>query len=165
MAHDTRVMVIDDDENIHGLYRTIFNPSVEEDRVGELLGEIYSSLSVESDREERMTYPLDLFSQGEEAIVAAEQQMNQGLRYTHAFIDMRMPPGLDGLQTAKALFRLDPEIKIIFVTAYADYTAEDIMEAIGDNFSYIQKPFSEHTILTQVEFLESEVPGDEWDTF
>ena len=142
------------------LYRAIFKISTGD----ELLDDFREMLPVDEE-EYQPDYPVDLYSQGLEAIAAAQELMGQGQFYSHAFIDMRMPPGIDGLQTAKKLFELDPEIKIIFVTAYSDYTAEDIMAEIGDCFSYVQKPFSEHAILTQVEYVGCEVEEDEWDSF
>lgn len=70
-----------------------------------------------------------------------EQALAEGLPYTVAFIDMRMPPGMDGLQTAKALRALDDRIYIVFVTAYSDRSAEELDTVMEHEILLLRKPF------------------------
>lgn len=48
-----------------------------------------------------------------------------------AFVDIRMPPGWDGIQTIKHIWELDSEIQIVICTAYSDYSWEDTVEQLG----------------------------------
>ena len=144
---ETRIMVVDDDENVHDLYHAIFGLSEADSETDELLNDIGGSLDLELDlQKETPAYMVDFYTQGEEAIAATEQLMGQGLLYSHAFIDMRMPPGINGLETARILLKLDPEIQIAIVTAYSDYSAEEIKEQIGDQFSYIESPQKQYHV-------------------
>ncbi len=152
MSRDIKVMVVDDDENIHSLYRTIFKLPEEQAAEDESLSDLFDLLDVEMDTtDQQPLYPVELFSQGVHAIQGVRDALAQGEPYSHALIDMRMPPGIDGLETAQKILELDPEIRITFVTAYADYSAEDIMAKVGNNYSYVQKPFNKESILTQIE--------------
>lgn len=151
MARNTHILVVDDDESVHSLYRSIFQlPDGSDSEVDETLGDLFDLLG-EAEVEKEPLYPVDLYTQGIDAVLGVRKSVEEGNPYSHALIDMRMPPGIDGLETAKKIFEIDPEIKVIFVTAYTDYTAEDIMEQVGDNYNYLQKPFSEKSILTQIE--------------
>ncbi len=151
MARDIRVLVVDDDENIHNLYRSIFKLP-QDNEEDEALSELFDLLDVETVMSgQDPLYPVELCSQGIEAIRAVQESVTQGSPFSHALIDMRMPPGIDGLETAQRILKVDPDIQVTFVTAYADYTAEEIMEKVGDNYSYVQKPFNEESILTRIE--------------
>ena len=73
--------------------------------------------------------------------------LTDGSRFTHALIDMRMPPGIDGLQTAIRLREMLPDIRIIFVTAFTDYTAADIEAALHGNWKMLNKPFRKEEVM------------------
>lgn len=58
------------------------------------------------------------------------------------FLDINMPE-LDGMSLGKILTKLNPNIKIIFITAYRDYAAEAFEIKA---FDYLLKPYSEKRI-------------------
>ncbi|MBO9712671.1 EAL domain-containing protein [Sphingomonas sp.] len=82
-------------------------------------------------------------SQGLEAVAAVKDSMASGDRFAVAFIDIRMPPGIDGKETAARIRAIDPEINIVIVTGYSDFSPLDISRAAGpaDKIFYIAKPF------------------------
>ncbi len=86
-------------------------------------------------------FNLSLAQQGSEAVAQAQQALAEGNPFTVAFIDMRMPPGIDGLETAKALRTLDDRIYIVFVTAYSDRSAEELDEVMEHEILLLRKPF------------------------
>lgn len=152
MPRSIKIMVVDDDENIHSLYRTIFKLPEEQSAEDESLSELFDLLDVDlGEDDQQPLYPVELFSQGVHAIQGVREALEQGEPYSHALIDMRMPPGIDGLETAQKILQLDPDIQVTFVTAYTDYTAEDIIDKVGSNYSYVQKPFNKESILTHIE--------------
>ena len=67
----------------------------------------------------------------------------EGKPFSVAFVDMRMPPGWDGVQTIKRIWELDPELQCVICTAYSDYSWEDILEQLGvnDRLLLLRKPF------------------------
>jgi len=73
----------------------------------------------------------------------AEEAVRKNEPFTLAFIDVRMPPGWDGMETAKRIRALDPEIELVIVTAYSDHSIEEIVRAVGssDKLLFLRKPF------------------------
>src|SRR3546814_11685645 len=78
-----------------------------------------------------------------EALNTVESALAEGKPYAMAFIDMRMPPGWDGLETIERLWRVDPKLQVALCTAYSDYSWEDIAERLelGDRLLILKKPF------------------------
>jgi CheY-like chemotaxis protein len=68
---------------------------------------------------------------------------------------MRMPPGIDGLETAKRLRSQDPEINIVFVTGYSDRPPSEISRELGgaDRLFYLVKPFDPDEVLQLISTL------------
>ncbi|PCD04619.1 GGDEF domain-containing response regulator [Sphingomonas spermidinifaciens] len=79
--------------------------------------------------------------QGQEAVdlVAAAGEN----RFAVAFVDICMPPGIDGRETARRIRAIDPDINLVVVTGFSDYAPIEIGRVAGpvDKLSYIAKPF------------------------
>jgi len=62
--------------------------------------------------------------------------------FTAVFLDIRMPPGIDGYATAQRIRKIDPNVQIVFVTAYSDYTEEELWDVAGpmDKTTFMTKP-------------------------
>ena len=92
---------------------------------------------------EDIDFQLVSCSQGADAIDQVAQSLDSQKQFAVAFIDMRMPPGIDGLETIKQMYNLDPAIQIVVVTAYSDYSSEQIRHALNpsDNLLIVKKPF------------------------
>ncbi len=149
-----KILVADDDYSVLDRYRMILKGGDSEDEGAgadalddflEVLGEALEEESLVS------SWDVTLVEQGLEAVHAAQLAHQQGEPFSHAFLDMRMPPGMDGLQTAVKLREMDPDIRIIFVSAYFDYTPEDIENSLGEDWLFLQKPFKEEDILKLLE--------------
>ena len=83
---------------------------------------------------------LELASSGQEGYRKLEQALGSGEPYSVVLLDMRMPNGLNGLETAEKIRSIDEEVRIIFVSALRDFSTKEIRERIGMNFDYLQKP-------------------------
>ena len=57
--------------------------------------------------------------------------LEQGRLYAMAFVDVRMPPGMDGIETTAALWKVDPNLQIVICTAYSDYSWDEMLETLG----------------------------------
>ena len=86
---------------------------------------------------------MDFASQGQEGHALVQEAVKKDARYALAFVDMRMPPGWDGVQTIEKLWEVDPDLQIVICTAYSDYSWEDILKKFGsaDRFLILKKPF------------------------
>ena len=60
-----------------------------------------------------------------------------------AFVDVRMPPGWDGVETIARIWEVDPELQIVVCTAYSDYSWEEMRAKVGqpDSLLVLKKPF------------------------
>lgn len=93
-------------------------------------------------RAESDTWRVDYVDQGEDAISAIVAATEQSDPFSVVLLDIRMPPGLDGYETAQRIRQWDPLVHIVFVSAYADYTKEDLVEVAGPEYlvSFLPKP-------------------------
>ncbi len=146
-----KILIADDDPSILDLYRTIFGLPDEADEINDTLNDVLSLLGVSADEAMEPRYPVELYAQGLDAVHAARTALEQGTPFTHALLDMRMPPGIDGLETAKHLRSNDPAIDITFITAYTDYEDSQIQEMVPDGYRMLQKPFTDQQILALFE--------------
>jgi signal transduction histidine kinase len=89
------------------------------------------------------SFDLHCVLQGERALAAAAEARAAGRPFAVAFLDVRMPPGVDGVETALRLRALDPELQIVLCTAYSDYSLSDIARRFpeSDGLLILKKPF------------------------
>jgi diguanylate cyclase (GGDEF)-like protein len=138
-----RILVVDDEPAMHDSYRRCFAParSHEEQALGVMAAALFDDVEEVSD--DTPVFALAHATQGVEAVAKVRQAMTDGAPYAVAFIDVRMPPGIDGRETARRIRALDPDINIVIVTGYSDFTPLEIARAAGptDKIFYIAKPF------------------------
>ena len=134
-----RILIIDDTPAIHADFRKILTPNTD----GEAdLNSLEHSL-FGTRQSSRLNFQLDSAYQGKEALALVERALADGHPYALAFIDMRMPPGWDGLETIEHLWNADPNLQIALCTAYTDYSWEAMAERLelGDQLLILKKPF------------------------
>jgi EAL domain-containing protein (putative c-di-GMP-specific phosphodiesterase class I)/FixJ family two-component response regulator len=88
-------------------------------------------------------YSVDAAVQGEDGIAMVREALASGRPYAVAFVDVRMPPGIDGVETVAQLFALDPDLQVVICTAFSDYTLEQIRATLGrtGRLMILKKPF------------------------
>ena len=91
----------------------------------------------------------DHVHQGNEAVAAVERAVRDDRRFAVAFIDVRMPPGIDGRETARRIRAIDPDVQIVIVTGYSDFSPAQIARVAGppDRLFYIAKPFTAEEVV------------------
>lgn len=143
-----RILIIDDNASIHEDFRKILvRPS---DPGGDGLALMESALfGVASVPEPRSAYVIDCASQGEEGLEMVRAARSAGQPYALAFVDGRMPPGWDGVETIRHIWSVDPEIQVVLSTAYADYSWHEIQRELGntDSMLILKKPFDNVEVL------------------
>lgn len=134
-----RILIVDDTASIHEDFRKILcadaNGGQSLDSIEETLFGTPPAL--------RQTYLLDSAYQGQEALGLVIQALADVSPYALVFIDMRMPPGWDGLETIEQLWNVDPNLQIALCTAYSDYSFEAIEARLkfDDQLLILKKPF------------------------
>ena len=140
-----RVLVIDDSPAIHQDYQKILagreagQMSAAE---AALFGERQPTLS-------RPTFDVDSAMQGRDGVELARAALAEGRPYAVAFVDMRMPPGWDGLETVEQLWKIDPDVQVVICSAYTDYDWLELLARLGhsDKLIVVKKPFEPIEIL------------------
>ena len=107
---------------------------------------------------EKSTYAgfeLDSAYQGQEGLEMVKQALAVGRPYGVAFIDVRMPPGWDGIETTARLWEVCPELQVVICTAYSDYSWDDMTRKLGhnDGLLILKKPFDTVEVLQMAETL------------
>ncbi len=138
-----RILIVDDEPAMHESYRRCFEPvaggnGALSDMAAELFGED-APAAVGADT----TFDTVHCSQGLDAVEAVEDAIAAGNPFAVAFIDVRMPPGIDGKETATRIRALDPNINLVIVTGFSDFSPIEIAKSAGpaDKIFYIAKPF------------------------
>ncbi|WP_336347215.1 putative bifunctional diguanylate cyclase/phosphodiesterase [Pseudomonas monsensis] len=139
-AHtNRRILIIDDTPAIHDDFRKILAPQAQDATdLNQLEQALFGTRP-----SPHLTFQLDSAYQGQEALALVRRALIDGIPYALAFIDMRMPPGWDGLETIEQLWRVDPNLQIALCTAYSDYSWEAMAERLefGDQLLILKKPF------------------------
>ena len=136
-----RILVVDDNPNIHKDFQTILLEEHESSALDALRNEVFGNTKSES--RTKNIFELDFASQGKEGVEKVRRACSENLPYELAFVDMRMPPGWDGLKTIEEMWQVDQKIQVVICTAYSDYSWGDITERLGksDNLLILKKPF------------------------
>ena len=150
-----RILIIDDEPAIHDAYRHSFEargPGRDQDDLAALAQELFGNEDQTPDcTKSKDDFELVHADQGLDGLRHVADALSAQNPFQIAFIDVRMPPGIDGKETAKRIREIDPHINLVIVTGYSDYSALDIAKVAGpiDKLFYISKPFdSEEMVQT-----------------
>ncbi|MFA6714458.1 MAG: response regulator [Victivallales bacterium] len=148
-------MIVDDQEDLREQLAKLLVSSGQPNKTTSLVQSMRERLMGLGDDEKQTPpprtvpqYDIDTAGQGEEAFEMVQAAIKNGAPYAVIFTDMRMPPGWDGLKTAKKIREIDKYIEIVIMTAYADHTQSTIAQEIGmpEKLLYIKKPFQTEEI-------------------
>ena len=147
-----KIIVIDDEESILKDYRLILTSaaaglSLLEKEAAALEAELFGETG-EQEKAAEEGYDLHTAFQGQEGYAMIKSAYEAGNPFALAFVDIRMPPGWDGVETARHIRELDAHIEIVIVTAYSDRERREIVEKVGtpEKLLYLKKPFDPEEI-------------------
>lgn len=147
-----RILAIDDDADVLRGYQQTFEPSDFQGGANVLL----QLLQRPNQGEGVATFQVDTATSGEEGVEKVRHATLTQTPYSLLFLDMRMPGGWDGLRTAQEVHKIDPDVRIILLSAYRDYTLEKMREEMGENFVIHQKPYLQEELLQLTTFVAKE---------
>lgn len=136
-----RILVVDDDASIRATYAQILQPPASPLGGLEALIDGPRALAAKD-----VTFEVAEAAQGESAAALHLAATRMDKPFQLAFIDMRMPPGWDGMRTAMALRAQDPSIYIVIATAYSDYDVHTLQASLGHDVVLLRKPFNEEEV-------------------
>jgi len=136
-----RVLVIDDNRAIHDDFRKILNGAAVESGA---LAKAEAVLFEEQAHAQRpMPFQIDSAYQGQEGLARVQMAVQARCPYALAFVDVRMPPGWDGVETIQRIWEVDPDLQVVVCTAYSDYSWDEMINKVGksDRMLILKKPF------------------------
>lgn len=141
---DLRILVIDDNESIHRDFIKILTPTNNTAELDVLSAKLFNKKEKIPDIS-LPPFEIATASQGQEGVRKIKEALDAGHPFALAFVDIRMPPGWDGIETIKHIWQLDADIQIVICTAYSDYTWEETVINLGktDNLLILKKPFDQ----------------------
>ncbi|HVW22022.1 MAG TPA: response regulator [Opitutaceae bacterium] len=149
---NNRILVIDDNHAIHADVRKILCPQISETAAS--LDALESALlggdgAPAGPALPAVSFHVDSAYQGKEGLALVQKAVDSGHPYAMAFVDVRMPPGWDGVETTLELWKVAPDLQIVICTAYSDYSWEEMLARIGgsDRLVILKKPFDTIEVL------------------
>ena len=139
-----RILIADDDEHILACYREAFRKSESTDymkALDMLSAELFDS---ETEIVDEPQFEVVACSQGDDAIKCATEAARNGHPFDVVILDVRMPPGIDGVEAGSQIRKLDPNIEIVFVTGFSDIAREELERRVPPpmKLHYFNKPIS-----------------------
>ena len=139
-----KVLVVDDDALIIGEYLRCLGHDFEPDTATATLGDLEKVLfGEETDARGAASFEVHSRNQGEAAVEAVQAAITKKQPYAIVFLDIRMPPGMDGIEAARNIRQLDPNVNIVIVTGSMNPEPENLGKAIppADKVFFFKKPF------------------------
>ena len=142
-----RILVIDDNAAIHEDIRKILGPRESPNAV--LTGTTAALFGEQATASARKEFDIDSAYQGKEGLRLVQEANAAGRPYALAFVDVRMPPGWDGVETITRIWQKYPRLQIVICTAYSDYSWDDMIGVLGhtSNMVVLKKPFDNVELL------------------
>jgi len=154
-ATEYRLLIVDDNKAIHQDIISILNPQTGEiDGLDLMEAAIFDTAPSEVSRE---SFKIQSAFQGKDGLAFVEQAMKDDKPFSIAFVDVRMPPGWDGIETITKIWEVDPDIQIVLCTGYTDYSWKEIDEHVDnrDSMLILKKPFDPIEVLQVCHALTS----------
>jgi two-component system sensor histidine kinase/response regulator len=141
-----RVLVVDDNIAIHDDFRKILSTDTSATTLETKEATLFDGPAPVVPQ---TSFNLSFASQGQEAVDLMQVARQTGRRYALVFMDVRMPPGMDGVEAAVKLWEIDPDLQIVICTAYSDKSWEEMMAAVPnpERLLILKKPFDAIEVL------------------
>ncbi len=141
-----RILVVDDNEAIHRDFRKILRS---DDAQTAFEVEDSAFFGTQPDAVSCRNFELTFARQGEEALRIVTADLAAGRRYALVFMDVRMPPGWDGLESARRLWEVDADLQMVICTAYSDKSWPVLAAELGnpERVLILKKPFDTIEVL------------------
>ena len=126
-AKNQRILVIDDNPSTHKDWRQLFQ-GVDANSATEKELAIFGPSSDYVGSED---FEIDSAFQGQEGLEKIRHAFHEGRPYTIVFVDVRMPPGWDGVMAIERIWKEYPDLPAVIYAAYSDYSAPEIVKILG----------------------------------
>lgn len=154
---DPRILLVDDNSAIHEDIRKILAaPGAQASALDAIEADLFGGgdpgASAATAR-----WRIDSAYQGQQALTMVQAAIAEQSPYAVAFVDVRMPPGWDGIETIGHLWNEDPDLQIVICTAFSDHSWSEIVAKLApaDGLLILRKPFDSIEIRQMVHALSA----------
>jgi two-component system sensor histidine kinase/response regulator len=135
-----RILIVDDNRSIHTDFQKILADENTVDKAQAMEAALFGTTA---EVRQAMRFELTSAYQGKEGFEMVQRACAEGRPFAMAFMDVRMPPGWDGIETIARIWEIDPEMQIVLCTAYSDYSWDQMRAKLGDSDKLVilKKPF------------------------
>ncbi len=142
-----RVLVIDDNPAIHEDFRKVLTDRGSSSGLDAAEAALFGDAPATA--AQRVSFELTYASQGLDGVENIQQAREAGTPFAMAFVDVRMPPGIDGIETTVKIWEAAPDTQIVICTAYSDYSWDEMIGKVGysDKLLLLKKPFDNVEVL------------------
>jgi CheY-like chemotaxis protein len=142
-----RILIVDDNRAIHDDFRKILCHG--NDMSPDFEAAEAALFGAPEQRGQAVQFRMDSALQGQEALRLVEAACREGEPYAMAFMDVRMPPGWDGIEATEAIWKVYPDLQVVICTAYSDYSWNEMQQRLGhtDRLLILKKPFDNVEVL------------------
>lgn len=135
-----RILVVDDDPTILNVWRRVLGPKWRRPALDNLEKKLFGAAPPAASPE--VSFIIDTASQGLEGYQKVVSALEEARPYTFALVDMRMPPGWDGLETIMRMLEKDPQLEVAICSAFSDISREEVAQRVGRaDLQWLKKPF------------------------
>lgn len=147
-VHIRRILIIDDNDVIHDDFEKVLRCEEPDAGISEAERAFFGDEEAEP-VPERPEFSIGHASQGQDGVEMVVKAIEEECPFDMAFVDMRMPPGWDGLKTIEELWNVDPELEVVICSAYSDYSWTQIVDRLGHSHRLLilRKPFDSVEVL------------------
>lgn len=146
LERNHHVLVVDDTRSIHVDFQKILSDG---DGRGKADAMEVSLFGLPAEVQNAAVFKVDSAYQGKEGLEMVQRSLQEDRPYAMAFMDVRMPPGWDGIETTARIWREDPDLQVVICTAYSDFSWSEIVDRLGhtDKLLILKKPFENIEVL------------------
>ena len=124
-SNGSRILVVDDNQAVHEDYRKVLEKPQDDGLLDEMESLLFNGDSSQQPQAPDFDFQIDSAFQGEEGLELVKKSLADDSPYAIAFIDMRMPPGWDGIKTAKEIWKIDPNLPVVICLLYTSPSPRD----------------------------------------
>lgn len=155
MDREKRILIVDDNRDFREQLSLHLLNSFKRNETTSLVERVKATLHASAQVDERdftpEPYVIHTASQGEQAYEMVQEALRQGKPYALIFLDIRMPPGWDGVITLEHIWKIDKKVQVVLCSAHSIYSWKEVVERFGkkDNLLILKKPF-DTTVVSQI---------------
>jgi diguanylate cyclase (GGDEF)-like protein len=139
-----RVLVVDNDASQIAEYVACLGEDFEADNSTDTLTGLEKVfLGEETDVEHNPRFEVHSRNQGDTAVEAVQHALERKQPFAAVILELDLPPGIGGIETAQQIRALDPYVNIVIVSGSSDANPENLGKKIApaDKVFFFRKPF------------------------